>query len=120
MDANILLHCVGERATLENAFDITTNWENTLAHMNRQTGIMTTGVQSNLMATMRGLPTRAQTDHADLGAMLGPTLAYSSLRQKDFEDIRNQLKLHGMKIGSLETSFRDIGDIVMSNHEGIG
>ena len=92
MKANILMNCTGDNETLDKAFQLATNWENTMSHLTKTDD--TSGTIST-MAGLLGIPTPTTPTMAGLA---------NGHRQSDdaqWEAVNTKLKEHDLKIASL-------------------
>ena len=111
MDANILLHCQGDEATLDEAFALITNWENTLSHLEKQSGERGATATEPLVATLTGIPTLTPNNPVNIGSLQETT---------SMEHVRNQLKQHEMKITGLAAGMKTMDDKMGGLTEGLG
>jgi truncated hemoglobin YjbI len=88
MDANILMHCSADDATLNQAFEFTQNWENTLSHMTSQN--QNRGEVEPLVAAMKGLPIPAQDNPVNISTMQMPVP--TNHKDETMDHMQNQLK----------------------------
>ena len=110
MDAQVLLHCQGDAATLEEAFALITNWENTLSHLEKQGGERGAISTGPLVSTLIGIPVLAPNEPVNLGSLQDPT---------SMEQVKNQMKQHEMKITGLVAGMKTMDDKFGGLTEGL-
>jgi hypothetical protein len=122
MDANILMHCSGDDATLEQEFNLIVNWENTLSHLRSQNDPQGATAAEPMAARITGIPTLDDKDPVTIAI-------WSDHRQpiptdKPIEQMRNQLKQHRTEVLGLQTEMKDtnskVEDINSDVREGSG
>ena len=98
MAANIMMNCVNENATLENAFNIATNFENTLNHLGA-TSEDPSG--ASVIAGLLGIPTGRTANATPAVAGLAMNTMSRQADDARWDAVNTKLKEHDLKIATL-------------------
>jgi len=101
--ANLMMNCSGPGATLDQAFNVATNWENTMSHMGQQ---VTNGAANPLLTAMMGGPIMAAVQMAPNGqapiTQHIPVQSYACPSTDRLSRIEIKLKEHDLSIAEVK------------------
>jgi hypothetical protein len=105
MKVNVLMHCSGDDAMLEQAFNIIASWENTLSHLKNQNNPQGATAAESIAAKITGIPTLEDKDPVTIATWSDHKQPIST--NEPNEQMKNQLKQHRTEISGLQTEMKD-------------
>ena len=103
LESHILLTCVGNRHTLQDAYQASVNWENTLSSLSTSGSRMAAPSLAGFL------------NYPQLSALSTETPvigAFSTVQEKRFDSIESSVKKHELDLSELKTSIVELKDSV--------